>query len=122
MVGQQRGRVIGSRAHLALRPAVYAGTVATALGVGERCIPVNLLAAAPKPLQVRAAVTGLLDGDAVLVDEVLRGVGRRSEHGGAESPDERLRVAFVPGRGEDDDRFAFWREGKELVRHGQRIE
>jgi hypothetical protein len=104
---------------LCSRPAYASIPVGSRLPVAYQW---TFLAAAPKPLQVRAAVTGLLGGDAVLVDEVLRGVGRRSEHGGAEPPDERLRVALVPGRGEDDHRLPFWRERQQLVRHGQRIE
>jgi len=59
----------------------------------------GVTAAAPKPLQARAAVTGLLGGDGVLVDQVLRGVRRRRENGGLEALDKRLRVALVPRRG-----------------------
>jgi hypothetical protein len=44
----------------------------------------------------------------------LDGVGRRSEHGGVEPPDERLRVALVPRRGENDHRFPFWHEVRRL--------
>ena len=40
-------------------------------------VPVGVTEAAPKPMRVRAAVTRLLEGDAVPVDQVLRGVERR---------------------------------------------
>jgi hypothetical protein len=59
-----------------------------------------------QPSQVGAAVAGLLGGDAVLVDEVPRRVGRWSEHGGAEVREELARVALVPGRREHDHRRA----------------
>jgi hypothetical protein len=84
-------------------------------------VPVGLAGAAAKPLQVRAAVTGLLGGDGVLVDQVLRGVRRRGENGGPEALDQRLRVALVPRRGEDDHRLAFAREREQRYRHGERV-
>ena len=59
-------------------------------------VPVHLTAAVVKPLEVRAAITGLLGRDGVLVHQVLHRVRRRREHGGLKSLDERFRVALVP--------------------------
>jgi hypothetical protein len=82
----------------------------------------NGIAAAPKPLQIGAAVTRLLGSDAVLIDQVLRGVGWRREQGGIEAFDERPRVALVSRRGEHDHRLTFPREREEHIRHGERVE
>ena len=85
-------------------------------------IPMDGIAAAPKPLQVRTAVTRLLGSDAVLINQILRGVRWRRENGGAQPLDERPRVALVPRRGEHNCRLTFPREREQRIRHSDRVE
>ena len=88
--------------------------------IARRVDATHLLSGA-EPDEV-GAPSGLLGGDAELVHEVSRRIGRRRVHRHTEALDQALRVAFVPRRGEHDPRLALRRELEELVRHGQRVE
>jgi hypothetical protein len=58
-----------------------------------------------QPRYVRAAPGGLFTSDAVLLHEVIFGVGRRYEHRSPEPPHEAPRVPFVPRRRQHDRRL-----------------
>ena len=75
-----------------------------------------------EPDDVWATVARLLRGDAVLLHEVLSGIGQRRVNRHTELLDQTLRVALVPRRGQHDRCLALGRKRLDLARRGDRVE